>query len=141
LTNLEGLDLDVNPLDCIAYCEFIPTIKENNPDVDLSYDPMPEHCSCDPSSVFIRGNSDAQGDVNITDAIFTLLFLFRGDTEPPCLDAADTDDSGVLDTTDAIALLSFLFLGEAQLPSPFPGCGIDETEDALGCDSFPGCAE
>ena len=102
---------------------------------------MPEDCSCESSRVFIRGNSDAQGAVNITDAIFTLLFLFRGDTEPPCLDAADTDDSGSLDTTDAIALLSFLFLGEAQLRSPFPDCGTDETDDELGCDSFPGCAE
>ena len=118
------LELNVNPLNCVAYCEVIPTIAENKPALtEFVFDPMPEHCDCDSSSVFIRGNSDAVGAVNITDAIFTLWFLFLGEAAPPCFDAADTNDDGTLDIADPVALLSFLFLGQAQPPSPFPGCG------------------
>ena len=89
---------------------------------------------------FVRGNADSSGA--ITDAILTLSHLFLGEAAPPCLDAADTNDDGSLDISDPVALLFFSFLGGAQPPSPFPGCGIDETLDGLGCESSPpGCVE
>ena len=90
---------------------------------------------------FVRGNADATGTLNVTDAVFTLQHLFAGGRAPPCFDAADTNDDGSLDISDPVALLNFLFSGGVQPASPFPECGTDETEDGLGCVSFAGCAE
>ncbi|MBI4586444.1 MAG: PKD domain-containing protein [Planctomycetes bacterium] len=89
---------------------------------------------------FARGDVDANGQPEITDAILTLGFLFLGDPkELDCRDAADVDDTGVVDITDAVSLLTFLFLGgEGPLP-PFPGCGPDPTGDDLNCASYPHC--
>jgi len=55
------------------------------------------------------------------------------------LDASDCNDDGTLDLSDAIFGLSFMFLGTRTIPQPFPGCGVDETEDDLGCDDHPSC--
>ncbi len=90
--------------------------------------------------VFRRGDSDADGELDLTDAIWTLLHLFLGGEAPPCQKAADADDSGVVDVTDAFYTLHFLFLGEA--PPPPPGaeaCGPDPTRDDLTCSSRPRC--
>lgn len=82
---------------------------------------------------FLRGDSDGDGVVLITDAIYLLAHLFQGATAPWCLDAADCDDSGDLGITDAIYLLQHLFLGGPALPQPYPERGVDPTADALGC--------
>ena len=39
--NLRFLYLYSNPLDFDAYLTFIPSITENNPGVDILYDPLP----------------------------------------------------------------------------------------------------
>ena len=51
-----------------------------------------------------------------------------------CEDALDTDDDGTLAITDSIRLLDHLFRGGAALPAPYPGEGVDPTEDSLGCE-------
>jgi hypothetical protein len=90
---------------------------------------------------FRRGDSDADGTVNITDAVRTLGFLFQGLVDPPCVDAADADDSGFLNITDAIFTLGFLFLGGDPIPPPGTmSCGPDPSADALGCAAYEPCA-
>ncbi|MEM7231367.1 MAG: PKD domain-containing protein, partial [Planctomycetota bacterium] len=93
-----------------------------------------------PEGVFQRGDGDANGQTNITDAIYLLGFLFLGGPPPPCADAGDVDDSGVINITDGIALLGYLFLGGDQPPAPFGDCGIDPTEDVTECADFPPCS-
>ena len=44
LTNLTELTLYGNSLDCLAYDVYIPQIIENNPGIDITYDPRPEYC-------------------------------------------------------------------------------------------------
>lgn len=83
---------------------------------------------------FIRGNSNGDAAVDISDAVYHLNFLFSGGTPPPCRDASDSDDSGVLDITDAIYLLAFLFQGGPAVPAPYPDPGVDPTADELGCE-------
>jgi hypothetical protein len=85
---------------------------------------------------FKRGDADASGALDLTDAIFTLQHLFMGGTKPPCVDAADSDDSGALDLTDAIYVLQFLFMGGTKPLPPGPdSCGPDPTAD----DPFTAC--
>jgi hypothetical protein len=82
--------------------------------------------------VFLRGDSNASGDLNITDGIHVLGYLFTGGAEPPCHDAADSNDSGDLNITDGVHILSYLFTGGATPPDPGPAaCGPDPTADEL----------
>lgn len=90
---------------------------------------------------FIRGDSDGNGTVDISDAIFTLQWLFTGGAEPGCLSAADADDNSSIELSDPIYTLGFLFLGGAALPAPYPGCGEDPSRDGLACLENPGCSE
>ena len=85
-----------------------------------------------PGEEFIRGDPNGDLSVNVLDAITTVLFLFQG-LQLPCPDAADFDDSGVVDVTDVLGILGYLFSHEALPLPPFPGAGIDPTEDAMGC--------
>lgn len=86
-------------------------------------------------SFFIRGDSDQNGKLEITDAIFTLGYLYLGTEAPYCLDALDTDDDGNLNVTDAISALGYLFNGSNAIAMPFPGPGLDPTPDSLNCDN------
>jgi hypothetical protein len=89
--------------------------------------------------VFRRGDVDASGTGDITDAIVFLGSLFLGDPRPPCFDAADVDDNGRLEITDAIVLLGHLFLGQPAPPAPgLEACGADTTPAPPGADF--GCA-
>ena len=86
---------------------------------------------------FVRGDSNADGYIDIADPILILGYLFSG-TSVPCADAADVNDDGVIDIADPIRILGFLFAGSGPPPAPFPEPGPDPTEDALGCESYPG---
>lgn len=82
---------------------------------------------------FVRGNADGQGEIDISDAVSVLGYLFLGSATPPCLDAADGDDLGSIELTDAVYILGFLFLGGPAPPPPHPDCGADPSADELGC--------
>ena len=104
---------------------------------DEDGDGVPDECRDAP---FRRGDSNADGLRDLTDAIFILFHLFLCGAEPGCEKSADSDDSGVLDLSDAVHLLGHLFLGGPAPASPLEACGFDPTEDDLGCDDFPPCA-
>lgn len=89
---------------------------------------------------FRRGDCNDDGNVDIADAVSTLGSLFLGHGDPDCDDACDSNDDGAVDILDAINTLGLLFLGEGQIP--FPGvnvCGIDRTDDGVGCDGYEQC--
>jgi len=88
---------------------------------------------------FSRGDVDANGRTNITDAIIILKHLFQGEAPIICSDAADTDDNGFINISDAVYLLNHLFKGGDDPPPPFRECGTDPTSDNLGCEAFLPC--
>ncbi len=88
---------------------------------------------------FIRGDTNADGNRNIADAIFILTYNFGGGEAPPCMDSADANDDGGVNIADSIAILGYLFGGEGDLPPPFGACGTDPTEDDLTCEAFQPC--
>jgi len=89
--------------------------------------------------LFQRGDVDLDGSLSITDSINLLVFLFAEGELPGCLDAGDADDSGDLNITDAVTSLGYLFRGGEALPAPFLECGVDSTDDELGCEAEPVC--
>ena len=83
--------------------------------------------------VFLRGDAQPDGLLNITDAIRVLGALFLGAAPLDCEKSGDADDDGALNITDAIYLLRFLFLGGPAPPAPYPEPGPDPTPDSLRC--------
>jgi hypothetical protein len=84
--------------------------------------------------IFVRGDTDRNGDLEITDPVGLLGSLFSDGRPLPCEDAADANDDGSLNVTDAVYSLTHLFSGGAAPPEPFPEPGIDRTADELGCE-------
>ena len=89
---------------------------------------------------FQRGDANADGRLDISDAVSILRYLFGAPTGIQCLSSADVNDTGVIDIADAVYLLSYLFAHGQAPPPPFGTCGEDPTPDALSCDSYPPCA-
>ncbi|MBI4604155.1 MAG: IPT/TIG domain-containing protein [Planctomycetes bacterium] len=81
---------------------------------------------------FVRGNANNDANVDLSDAVFTLNYLFAGGATPVCLDAADANDVGSVDLSDPIYLLNFLFQGGNPIPPPYPAPGTDPTPDVIG---------
>ena len=77
-----------------------------------------ESGNCPDVTLFRRGDANADGAVNLSDAVYTLSYLFEGATEPPCLKAADSDDSGGVNLSDALVTLNFLYGGGSAPPAP-----------------------
>jgi subtilisin family serine protease len=82
---------------------------------------------------FRRGDTNGDGIIDISDAVFGLVILFVQDAPlPPCGKAADANDDGLINISDPIELLSFLFKAGSLSP-PHKVCGIDPTPDTLEC--------
>ena len=81
---------------------------------------------------FIRGDADADGEVNMTD-VNLILNVGQGDP-PSCMDRFDANDNGAVNfINDGIYLLTFLNSGGPPPPPPFPEEGVDPTPDSLPC--------
>jgi len=88
---------------------------------------------CKIETLFLRGDSNNDGKVDISDPINTLNVLFSGSGNITCQDAADANDDNKTDISDAILTLNFLFSGGKNISAPHPGLGIDPTIDNLTC--------
>jgi hypothetical protein len=104
-------------------------------------------CSCQRTEVifvpankssFVRGDANGDAEVDLSDAIFVLDWLFNGAREPSCREAVDIDSSEFHDVSDVISILGWLFLGGTPPTPPFPHCGPGpETSSCISgsCDS------
>jgi hypothetical protein len=82
---------------------------------------------------FLRGDINDDGGVDISDAVWTLQWLFLGLHNPECQKAGDTNDTGKVLLDDVLLLLQYQFWGGITLPAPFPELGFDPTPDDLFC--------
>ncbi len=90
-------------------------------------------------ALFVRGDANDDGGFDIADPVYVLSFLFSSGPDLNCEDSGDTNDDGALDIADPVFSLSALFTMGASPSSPFPGCGIDPTDDTATCDVFNNC--
>ncbi len=94
------------------------------------------------SNLFMRGDANGDGAVDISDPIVISNWLNQGGAAPACLDGADADDDSRVLQGDADYILSFLFSGGPPPPAPGPFQeGRDPTADLLDCitSQCPGC--
>ncbi len=85
-----------------------------------------------PAPEFVRGECNGDGSMDITDAVYSLDFLFRGGPEGNCRAACDAQGDGSVDITDAVYTLAFLFTDGRPPPAPWPNCG--SAESTLPCE-------
>jgi hypothetical protein len=103
---------------------------------------VPDACESLP---FHRGDANGDGDLDISDPIFSLKYLFAGGSASACLDAADANDDGMIDLSDVVSTLEYAFKGAVSLPSPgaVGPCGADPEsipgEDGMDCQAYAGC--
>jgi hypothetical protein len=83
--------------------------------------------------LFLRGDANDDGRIDISDAIWNLQWQFLGISEPACHMAADVNGDGQEDISDTIDLLTWLLLGGTP-PPPIDGCGVDPNGSELSCD-------
>ena len=145
----DGAELASLPIDATAY------VDTNTPAGDHTYQIVAKRGtdeggpSCQVTvtvgpTIFHRGDSDNNGQLQLTDAVRILGYLFLGAVAPTCFDAADADDNGQLQLTDAVRILGYLFLGAVAPAAPGPPgqpCGTDvNLEDPdMGCGLYDKC--
>ena len=91
---------------------------------------------------FLRGDSNRDGGIEISDPVFLLSGLFQEQRVDNCSAASDANADSRVDMSDAVYLLAHLFLGGPSPPAPFPDCGLDPAgaTDSLPClEPPPGC--
>ena len=74
--------------------------------------------------IFSRCDSNGDGGNDVSDAVFSLGFLFQGGEDPKCAASVDCNGDGQGDISDSIFNLGFLFLGQESPPAPYPACEV-----------------
>ena len=148
---VEGLSFRLDPLitdvvsdkGCVGNCQsflggeigvdFVEV--EDMSFVLLGPPPPPE------GAIYIRGDANADTNVNLPDMQSILNFLFLGASDPKCMDAADLNDDGNVNLPDAQYGLNFLFLGGPQPKAPFPDCDLGPDPGSEDCADDRACSE
>ncbi len=86
---------------------------------------------------FARGNCNADGKIDLGDAIFVLDHLFKGGSAPVCRSACDSDHNDTINLSDAVFLLNHLFRGGRPLDPPVE-CAPDLAPGQVEC-AAPAC--
>lgn len=91
---------------------------------DLIFQYILEHPKPTPIAVdqFIRGDSNADQSIDLSDAIETLNYLF-GNGAIGCRESANCNSDLSVDLSDVVYLLGFMFANGPPPGSPFPDCG------------------
>lgn len=68
---------------------------------------------------YICGDSDGNGQVAISDAVYIVTYIFGGGPSPDPIEAADANCDGGVSVTDAVFIISYIFGGG---PAPCSSC-------------------
>ncbi|MEE2889770.1 MAG: dockerin type I repeat-containing protein [Planctomycetota bacterium] len=80
-------------------------------------------------ALFIRGDVNNDGIVDVGDPIYLLNYLFINGPALPCPDASDADNDGLVNITDTVYLVFYVFGIGVAPPYPFPDCGLESFPD------------
>jgi len=98
---------------------------EDGTSMDTNMDGVPDECAPG-GDLFRRGDSNNDERLDISDALYTLNYLFLGGEDLACLESGNTNGDDSVDIGDPVYFLNHLFLGGPAPPPPFPDCGAVE---------------
>jgi hypothetical protein len=128
-----------NRLQVIIRHEDVDGLYEGKPSPALAeIEVIARVAESDGALPYIRGDANSDGQLQISDPMRILNFLFQGGSSVPCAAAADANGSGKVDMSDAVHVLNFLFLGGEAPSYPFPECGFG-SGSPLSCDGPTAC--
>ena len=84
-------------------------------------------------AMFSRGDFNFDSDIDISDPIAILQYVFFGGAAPRCILAADANDDEKVDISDPIFILIYLFNEGREPPPPSMEGGPDPTPGSLDC--------
>jgi subtilisin family serine protease len=64
----------------------------------------------------VRGDVDQSGNIDISDPVFLIAYIFSGGVAPP-LYSGDADASGAIDVSDVVYLITYIFGGGPPPPA------------------------
>ena len=102
--------------------------------LDTNSNQIPDTCE---GTFFIRGDSNSDGQVDVTDGIVIIYTVF-GMMAPPCGMAMDVNADNLLNLADPMFLFQAIFSGETQISAPYPNCGPD-LNSLLPCSVTTNC--
>jgi hypothetical protein len=70
-----------------------------------------------PVQTYLCGDANADEQIDISDAVYLLNYLYKSGSAPDPLEAGDANNDGTVDVSDAIYLLNYLYK-----EGPAPGC-------------------
>ena len=89
------------------------------------------------STDFIRGDTNADGSVTVTDAVVLFGELFGSIPVGPCPRSGDLNNDGLRNISDVITLLMSLLSDGPAFIAPYPNCGT--AISGLTCNPTPIC--
>jgi hypothetical protein len=92
-----------------------------------------------PEPRFIRGDTNGDAVIDISDVVWLLSELFLGGPSIDCPIASEANADGLVDVADAVHIASYIFLGGPQPASPSPNCGSLPDLPLEGCPGGGGC--
>ena len=86
---------------------------------------------------FIRGDTNGDGQLSITDALVLFSEIFGSTPTSLCPRSGDVNADDLRDISDVITLLEALLGQGAPIPAPFPDCGTAPA--SIPCTSLSNC--
>ena len=60
---------------------------------------------------FMRGDADGDGQINVSDVIYLINYLYKGGPQPVPLESGDANSDGIINSADIVYLINYLFVG------------------------------
>jgi hypothetical protein len=149
---MRAADLDLDERISIMDLVILTNFLDDNGIVDSLPPPFPE-CGAEPHPpsallpcdadccnsadrvMFIRGDLDADGDIDSTDLDLLWAFAFDANFHVACLKAADLDLDGRIDIVDWAILTGYLDGVIDSLLQPWPECGVELAPTTIPCEA------
>jgi hypothetical protein len=71
------------------------------------------------------GDANADGGIDIDDAVFLISYIFAGGDPPDPYDSGDANCSGAIDIDDVVYLIGYIFVG-GYAPCDTDGDGVPD---------------